>query len=49
MDPEWLRRPRQWSLTAIARFMICIGPISSIFDITTYPSPFGREVFHNIL
>lgn len=36
MDEEWLRRPRQWSVAGLRRFMLCIGPISSIFDITTY-------------
>jgi Mg2+-importing ATPase len=36
MDEDWLRKPRQWAPGGIARFMVCIGPISSIFDITTY-------------
>jgi Mg2+-importing ATPase len=36
MDEDWLRQPRQWAPGGIARFMVCLGPISSIFDITTY-------------
>ncbi|HEY2383159.1 MAG TPA: magnesium-translocating P-type ATPase [Terriglobia bacterium] len=36
MDDEYLRQPRKWEAGGIARFMIFIGPISSIFDITTY-------------
>jgi Mg2+-importing ATPase len=36
MDREFLRRPRKWDPTGIARFMVIIGPISSIFDITTF-------------
>jgi len=36
MDEDWLKKPRQWGIGSIARFMIFIGPISSIFDITTF-------------
>jgi len=36
VDKEFLSKPRRWHASGIARFMICIGPISSIFDITTY-------------
>ena len=36
MDPESLRKPRKWDASDLSRFMICIGPISSIFDIITY-------------
>ncbi len=36
MDPEYLRKPRIWDASDISRFMFWIGPISSIFDITTY-------------
>ncbi|MGL4285853.1 MAG: magnesium-translocating P-type ATPase [Phreatobacter sp.] len=36
MDREFLREPRKWLPGDIGRFMICIGPISSIFDISTY-------------
>ncbi|MFE0170854.1 magnesium-translocating P-type ATPase [Streptomyces sp. NPDC059002] len=36
MDKEYLRKPRKWDAKDIGRFMIRIGPISSIFDITTF-------------
>jgi Mg2+-importing ATPase len=36
MDPEYIRVPRQWRADDIGRFMIFIGPISSIFDIATF-------------
>lgn len=36
MDSEYLRRPRIWDSGDLSRFMIWIGPISSIFDIVTY-------------
>jgi Mg2+-importing ATPase len=32
MDAEYLEKPRKWEADSIARFMIFIGPISSIFD-----------------
>jgi len=36
VDKEYLQRPRKWDASDLSRFMIFIGPISSIFDITTY-------------
>jgi Mg2+-importing ATPase len=36
MDPEYVAVPRKWRADDIGRFMIFIGPISSIFDICTY-------------
>ncbi|PWC17183.1 magnesium-translocating P-type ATPase [Brenneria roseae subsp. roseae] len=36
MDKEFLRKPRKWDARNIGRFMLWIGPTSSIFDITTY-------------
>jgi len=36
VDKDWTRLPRKWSAAGIARFMLCIGPVSSLFDITTY-------------
>lgn len=36
MDSEYLRKPRAWDSGDLSRFMIWIGPISSIFDIATY-------------
>ena len=31
-----ISKPRPWHMGEISRFIICIGPISSIFDYTTY-------------
>ncbi|MDF3982769.1 magnesium-translocating P-type ATPase [Luteibacter sp. PPL201] len=36
MDEEYLRRPRKWDAGDIGRFMVWIGPVSSVFDITTF-------------
>ena len=36
MDEEYLRKPQQWNADDIGKFMIYIGPISSIFDIVTF-------------
>jgi Mg2+-importing ATPase len=36
VDKDYLIRPRPWNVSAIKKFMIIIGPISSIFDFLTY-------------
>ena len=36
VDAEWLTKPRQWSIDKILRFILFIGPISSIFDYLTF-------------
>ncbi len=36
VDREYLAKPRKWRVGDIGRFMIFVGPISSIFDYTTY-------------
>ena len=36
VDEALLRKPRQWNLPNIQRFMVFIGPISSIFDYATF-------------
>ena len=36
VDPEQISRPRPWSMKDIFRFIVLIGPCSSIFDYTTY-------------
>lgn len=36
VDPEYLAAPRRWDIGNIFKFMICIGPISSIFDYATF-------------
>ncbi len=36
MDREFLRTPRKWDARNIKRFMLWMGPTSSLFDITTF-------------
>lgn len=36
VDPEYLQQPRRWEVNNIARFMLFVGPISSIFDYATF-------------
>jgi Mg2+-importing ATPase len=36
VDAEWLIKPRQWTIDKILRFILFIGPISSIFDYLTF-------------
>jgi Mg2+-importing ATPase len=36
VDPEQVARPRPWRIDQIARFIVAIGPVSSIFDYTTF-------------
>ena len=36
VDAEWLTKPRQWGIGKILRFILFIGPISSIFDYATF-------------
>ena len=36
VDPEQILKPRPWSMDEISKFIVFIGPISSIFDYTTY-------------
>ncbi|RAP31198.1 magnesium-translocating P-type ATPase [Brevibacillus laterosporus] len=36
MDKKFLQTPRKWDAKSVGRFMIFIGPISSIFDYATY-------------
>lgn len=36
MDEEYLRTPRKWDASGIGKFMLCIGPVSSVFDIATF-------------
>jgi Mg2+-importing ATPase len=36
VDPEWLDRPRRWEIGNLRRFILFIGPISSIFDYATF-------------
>ena len=36
VDAEQVERPRPWAMADITRFILFIGPISSLFDYTTY-------------
>jgi Mg2+-importing ATPase len=43
-DEEQVRRPAHWDIAFIRRFMVCFGPISSVFDFATFAVML--EVFH---
>jgi Mg2+-importing ATPase len=56
VDREYLQRPRRWQVGDIGRFMVCLGPVSSIFDFTTFAllwfvfgasSPENQALFHS--
>jgi Mg2+-importing ATPase len=36
VDEEYLQKPRRWNIESIKKFMIFIGPTSSLFDYSTY-------------
>src|SRR5450830_758210 len=36
VDEEWLTKPRKWEIGGILRFILFIGPISSLFDYLTF-------------
>ncbi|MBI1856309.1 MAG: magnesium-translocating P-type ATPase [Chloroflexi bacterium] len=36
VDADWLTKPRKWTIEEIQRFIIFIGPVSSIFDYATF-------------
>jgi Mg2+-importing ATPase len=36
VDPEYLSAPRRWDLGNIMKFMLLMGPVSSLFDYATY-------------
>ncbi len=36
VDPEQIAHPRPWDIGEIGRYILMIGPLSSIFDYTTY-------------
>jgi P-type Mg2+ transporter len=36
VDDEYIAAPRRWDIGNITKFMLCLGPISSIFDYVTY-------------
>ena len=56
MDEEYLGKPRRWDAGDIGRFMVWVGPVSSIFDITTFwlmwhvfgaDTPARQSLFHS--
>ena len=56
VDREFLEKPRTWDAASVSKFMLWIGPTSSVFDITTYllmyfiicPMVSGGMLFHQI-
>lgn len=36
MSKSFLAKPRKWDTSGVARFMLLIGPVSSVFDILTF-------------
>jgi Mg2+-importing ATPase len=36
MDKEFLEKPKKWDAGSLSRFMLYIGPISSVFDFATF-------------
>lgn len=36
MDEEFIRKPVQWNTTGISRFMLVMGPVSSVFDLAIF-------------
>ena len=36
VDPEQITKPRPWAMNQIARFILFVGPCSSVFDYTTF-------------
>ena len=56
VDSDYLKKPRMWNASSVSKFMIWMGPTSSVFDITTYmlmyfvicPSATGGLLFHQI-
>jgi len=49
VDADYLKVPRRWNADSIGKFMLRIGPTSSVFDITTYLVMFFiicPQVFH---
>jgi P-type Mg2+ transporter len=36
VDADWLIKPRKWAINEIQRFILFVGPISSVFDYITF-------------
>lgn len=56
VDKEFLKVPRAWDASSVSKFMLWIGPTSSVFDVTTYllmyfiisPMFTGGLLFHEL-
>lgn len=56
VDEEYIRNPRKWDASGIGRFMLQIGPVSSVFDVLTYlflyfvlcPAAVGGGLYSNL-
>ena len=44
VDPSYLARPQRWDIGAVRRFMLIVGPVSSLYDFLTFWILLG--VFH---
>src|SRR4029077_18893850 len=36
VDDEYLEKPRKWNIESIKKFILWVGPTSSVFDYTTF-------------
>jgi P-type Mg2+ transporter len=36
VDEDYIAQPRRWDIDSIFKFMVCMGPVSSIFDYATF-------------
>ncbi|NUP10009.1 MAG: magnesium-translocating P-type ATPase [Polyangiaceae bacterium] len=36
VDPSYLSRPQRWDIATVRRFMLWVGPVSSVFDFLTF-------------
>ncbi|QSQ25235.1 magnesium-translocating P-type ATPase [Pyxidicoccus parkwayensis] len=50
VDPAWVARPQRWDISVMRRFMVLIGPVSSLFDFLTFAAllrlfHFGQSAF----
>ena len=56
VDAEFLKKPRKWDASSVGKFMLWIGPTSSVFDVITYlvlyfvvcPMATGGTLFHSL-
>ena len=56
VDPEFLKAPKSWDASGISRFMLWMGPVSSLFDIAAFllmyfvicPMAAGGQLYHEL-